>query len=657
MSKKSYQFFFKLLAIDFNLLNISFFAMNYLKRGTLELSQTYVKLLFAFYLIWLLVSLFTKKFHPNYFKNYRDMIFNLIINALFMVYCASFMVVIMGLPAFSRLHVFGTFWILLFLELILFKIFYNSIANGKAVPFEEVDSTAKAKPKLSVSLLISDFFIITLIFYSINYIKRDTFILPGEYEELLLIMYGIWLLASLITNKFNKGYLENILFAMIACTKAALLMAFTMSVIIFAFRLFYYSRFQIFGTISMLLMFEVPLYYMYFALRKGKDPGRDIESVDEIKTYLKQYELIFEPSREDAGSDSFTPVKEKLFHVLDFFNPWLFDVIDKSIDLSKVCRDYTAISSSDTISEMRNLDNNSLQLFINLHKINDIRWVNRYFLNIYGKLKPGGYFIGNAETIVLHRKRFFARYPKYFAEVFYVISFIYRRVLPKLSPINKIYFAVTKGRSRLISRAEVLGRLYFCGFKVIAEQDDKHRVYFIAQKVKSPSLDQSPSYGPLVRLERSGGNGRPITIYKFRTMYPYSEYLQEYVYNMHSLERGGKFKNDFRVSALGKFMRETWLDELPMLYNWIKGDVQLFGVRPLSAQYLSLYDDKLQALRGKVKPGLIPPFYADLPETFEEIKESEKRYLESYLREPFKTQCSYLWKSFVNIIIKGARSH
>ena len=168
MSKKSYQFLFKLLAIDFNLLNISFFAMNYLKRGTLALTPVYVKLLFAFYLIWLLVSLFTKKFHPNYFKNYRDMIFNLIINALFMVYCASFMVVIMGLPAFSRLHVFGTFWILLFLELILFKIFYNSIANGKAVPFEEVDSTAKAKPKLSVSLLISDFFIITLIFYSIS---------------------------------------------------------------------------------------------------------------------------------------------------------------------------------------------------------------------------------------------------------------------------------------------------------------------------------------------------------------------------------------------------------------------------------------------------------------------------------------------------------
>ncbi|MEE8436974.1 MAG: hypothetical protein V3S22_01425, partial [Candidatus Neomarinimicrobiota bacterium] len=81
------------------------------------------------------------------------MIVNLIKNSLFMVYCTSLMVVIMGLPAFSRLHVFGTLGILLFLELIIFKIYYNSMVNGKAVPFEEVDSAITAKPKFSLFLL------------------------------------------------------------------------------------------------------------------------------------------------------------------------------------------------------------------------------------------------------------------------------------------------------------------------------------------------------------------------------------------------------------------------------------------------------------------------------------------------------------------------
>jgi len=103
-------------------------------------------------------------------------------------------------------------------------------------------------------------------------------------------------------------------------------------------------------------------------------------------------------------------------------------------------------------------------------------------------------------------------------------------------------------------------------------------------------------------------------------------------------------------------MRKLWLDELPMLYNWVKGDFALVGVRPLSFQYLSTYDPELQALRKKVRPGLVPPFYADLPETFKEICDSERRYIQSFLKHPVRTQIRYFTKSFVNIVFKGARS-
>jgi len=80
-------------------------------------------------------------------------------------------------------------------------------------------------------------------------------------------------------------------------------------------------------------------------------------------------------------------------------------------------------------------------------------------------------------------------------------------------------------------------------------------------------------------------------------------------------------------------------------------------VRPLSKQYLSLYTKELQELRKKVMPGLIPPFYADLPETLPEIIESELRYIKSYLEAPLKTQARYTWRSYVNIIVNGARSN
>jgi len=197
---------------------------------------------------------------------------------------------------------------------------------------------------------------------------------------------------------------------------------------------------------------------------------------------------------------------------------------------------------------------------------------------------------------------------------------------------------ITKGKKRAISRAETLGRLCFCGFKIVAEREIGDDLYFIAQKVKASSIDENPSYGPLVKFSRVGVNGGRIEVYKFRTMHPYSEYLQEYIYEMNKLQQGGKIKDDFRVTTLGRFMRKTWLDELPMLYNWIRGELNLVGVRPLSYHYFSMYPKDLQKLRKRVVPGLIPPFYADLPKTFDEICESERRYINSYRAHPVKTQ-------------------
>lgn len=88
-------------------------------------------------------------------------------------------------------------------------------------------------------------------------------------ETLLLVIYAVWLVSSMITGKFDKRNFENYYYVMASCTKAAILMAATMSVLIFAFRVFYYSRGQIFGSFLMLLLSEGVLYYFYFILRNG----------------------------------------------------------------------------------------------------------------------------------------------------------------------------------------------------------------------------------------------------------------------------------------------------------------------------------------------------------------------------------------------------
>ena len=131
----------------------------------------------------------------------------------------------------------------------------------------------------------------------------------------------------------------------------------------------------------------------------------------------------------------------------------------------------------------------------------------------------------------------------------------------------------------------------------------------------------------------------------------------DYIYKKHDLKDGGKFKNDFRITTFGRFARKLWLDELPMLMNLFRGEIKLVGVRPLSEQYFRLYDKELQSRRIRVKPGLIPPFYVDLPKSLEEIQKSEIKYLDAYEKRPLLTDLRYFRKAFVNIVFKKARSN
>jgi lipopolysaccharide/colanic/teichoic acid biosynthesis glycosyltransferase len=183
-----------------------------------------------------------------------------------------------------------------------------------------------------------------------------------------------------------------------------------------------------------------------------------------------------------------------------------------------------------------------------------------------------------------------------------------------------------------------------------------NKTYFICKKVKTVSTEKNPSYGPVVRLKRIGLNKEIISIYKLRTMYPYSEFIQKDLYDKFQLENSGKLKNDYRLTNWGRIFRRFFIDEIPQIYNWIRGDLKLIGVRALSEHYFNLYPKDLQELRVRSKPGLIPPFYVDLPRSFDELIESEKKYLLRYRAKPITTNFTYLFRAVFNIVFKGARS-
>ena len=119
---------------------------------------------------------------------------------------------------------------------------------------------------------------------------------------------------------------------------------------------------------------------------------------------------------------------------------------------------------------------------------------------------------------------------------------------------------------------------------------------------------------------------------------------------------GNLLPDEKRLTKVGKFVRSTSLDELPQLWNILKGDMKLVGVRPLSKTKFDTYPEWLQDLRTKAKPGLVPPFYVDMPQTQEEMFDSEARYLRAYLEHPIRTDWSYFWRAFYQIVFKHARS-
>lgn len=331
----------------------------------------------------------------------------------------------------------------------------------------------------------------------------------------------------------------------------------------------------------------------------------------------------------------------------------VFNYIKEHIPLTEKS---TIIVSTTTKFNIRNTPLASYQCVVNLKNINDAQYLNKFFEEVNAKLNQGGIYIGAVETYTLRKKRILNRFPPVLNWVYYTFDYLLKRVMPKLILTKKLYFYITEGRNRVISRSEILGRLYSCGFEVFDERFIGDRLFYKAIKVDKPKFDLHPTYGPLIKLRRYGKNGKIIGVYKMRTMHAYSEYLQSYIYANNDLEEGGKFKDDFRVTSIGKFMRKFWIDELPMLLNLLKGEMKIVGVRPLSAHYFDLYSKELKSKRLKYKPGLIPPFYVDMPKTLEEIMASEMRYLEAYEEHPLRTDIKYFFTALYNIFIKRARS-
>lgn len=152
--------------------------------------------------------------------------------------------------------------------------------------------------------------------------------------------------------------------------------------------------------------------------------------------------------------------------------------------------------------------------------------------------------------------------------------------------------------------------------------------------------------GPFFFQERTGYKGRTFLLIKFRTMYPNKE-----------ADTLQATKDDSRVTPIGNFLRRSSLDELPQLFNVLKGDMSLVGPRPHMLKHTEMYSAKIPNYmeRHSVRPGLtgyaqIQGYRGETPELIQMEKRvaADLKYIEEF---SLLLDIKILWKTFLKVLL------
>ncbi len=161
-----------------------------------------------------------------------------------------------------------------------------------------------------------------------------------------------------------------------------------------------------------------------------------------------------------------------------------------------------------------------------------------------------------------------------------------------------------------------------------------------------------PHGSPFFAQIRCGRDGRLFKMYKFRSMYvDAEERLQELLKENEMDGPAFKMKDDPRITRVGRFIRKTGLDELPQLWNILKGDMSIVGPRPALPREVEQYTE-LQKQRMYVTPGLTC-YWQTMPKrneiSFDEWMELDLKYIQE---RSFWVDWKIIFKTVVAVVRK-----
>jgi len=157
--------------------------------------------------------------------------------------------------------------------------------------------------------------------------------------------------------------------------------------------------------------------------------------------------------------------------------------------------------------------------------------------------------------------------------------------------------------------------------------------------------------------EALGKDGAPIKVYKIRTMSPDTGNSIDDTL-LDGLDNLGKPRDHHRVTPLGRLLRKCFIDELPQIYNLLRGDLALVGLRPRSEKIWDKYDStSIMNHALHYRPGLLGVIHSCREiKDLDHLKEVELEYLQNKDESPVLTDIRYFFRIVYNIIFRGVRS-
>ncbi|RKY91479.1 MAG: hypothetical protein DRQ13_11385, partial [Ignavibacteriae bacterium] len=494
------------------------YALVYLlKYNNLDPGPKFIGFLMIYLTAWAAGGLVSGKFRFQAVTTLQSCLSKCYTSLLFSLGVAAFMLAEFELFLISRLVVVGSFFLAPIIEITIFS--YRNRSH--------LEKAHKTKKKISIVAPVIDFILLSWVLYFMYDYKIGFNNIDENQIILLSGTYLSWLLSAVITHQFTAfSKKTNVWSAISLQLKFYLLIVALMSFIVYIiqidqyYRTLYLTAIIVYSAWSFIVMLFL---YIDKLPQKTDDVAADFLHAYEIKApavHKQEQEGTNTKYKLIRNTENESPLAQKLEFIYFKQYPEIFTFLERTLDLNTFDIDNTSIVKSRNLYNVEVFPENYLELFINLHKINDIRRINEYFMEVNKRMCDGGIFTGNFEPIKYRHDRYRNKYPFILANTLYLFDFLWKRVAPKLPIIRKIYFLLTSGQDRALSLAEGLGRLYYCGFEIIDLKVINNLCYFVAKKIGPPSTDENPSFSPVIKMKRVGKEGKPVYVYKLRTMHP-----------------------------------------------------------------------------------------------------------------------------------------